>query len=261
LRKDFFDILATVKENDFVRITLATNGMLLSKYYNQINSSCITNVSVSLDSIGQENDAIRGVQGYYKMSTEGMLKINKKIKVVSIFTNRLIPYLQTMISLCKKKGNSYDINLPENKIYFLSSAEAKQSIEFLYPSHDEIDKGMKILKKNGVLPDFIISNAVNYLKNGRFNFTHCALGYTIVDINSNGNVYPGCLVYEPVGNIINDRLEDVIKDSHYIKTARKMYRLSCDVCSCNYGISASYDKPWSAGNYILKRIFDKNKNY
>jgi len=251
LRKDLFEILGSLQQGDFKRIILATNGLLITKYHNQINSSVISEVTVSLDGIGKNYDEIRGVKGGYNKITRALPLLKKRISIMSTFTNKLVTDLEQMISFCQRNNYVYGINIPDTALYFFDSPEVKKNVEALFPSDDEIDKGMAILREKGIMQDYLIANACKFMRERKFEFNHCILGYIEIIIDSKGDVRTGCNVFKPVGNILEHQLRDVLDHHDYRNSTRKMFNLDCGLCSCSYGTSAMYNKPWYIANYIL----------
>ena len=133
LREDLFDILDTCSNDWFDRVVLATNGLLLSRFAEKINKSIITNVTVSLDGGGERNDRIRGIKGYYDKVVNALPSIHRKIKIVSTFSNELLPDLEELLRYCKEQGYAYDINLLDKQMYFFSSKEVCKTIDELWP--------------------------------------------------------------------------------------------------------------------------------
>jgi MoaA/NifB/PqqE/SkfB family radical SAM enzyme len=237
-------------------VVLATNGLLLGRYSEQINNSCITNITVSIDAMEKHNDEIRGVKGYFKKTLGNLLHIkNKKIKIVSVLSNVLVEDLEELITLCRDRGYTYDVNLPDNNMYFFASQEVEESIKKLKPSADELNKLFKILAKNDILTGVILENAKNYMFNGNFLFSHCMQGFIEINIDSKGNVRTGCNVFEPVGNIMEKKVSEIVNSRAYLNSVKKMYAFDCPGCTCGYGISAIYSAPFSTSlSYIKKRI-------
>lgn len=254
LRKDFFEILKTRNQGDFHKIVLATNGLLLERFADQINDSIITNVTVSLDAIGENNDNIRGIKGYYNTAMRGLEKINKRKKIVSTVTKVLVNDLEDLILLCIEKGYDYDINLPNNNLYFCTSEEVKKTLRDLWPSQDDVNKTMEILAKYNILNDKLIQNASLYLTKGRFALSHCMLGYVEVDIESNGDVRTGCNVFGAIGNVNNSNLAEIISSKPYMNSVSRMYNFNCPVCACGYATSIVYENPLSSLSYTMKRL-------
>lgn len=254
LRKDLFYLLDSCEKHWFERVVLATNGLLLGRLAERINQSIITHVTVSLDAVGIRNDRIRGIEGYYNKVISALPRIEKKIKVVSTFTKELIPDMEELIQYCLEHGYTYDVNLPDKHMYFFSSNETRAAVEELWPSPSDISKGLEILSRYNVLPKYVLANAEEFLTNRKFKFNHCIQGYVEINIDSKGGVRTGCNVFAPIGNVLDDELKNIVASQPYRVSVHKMYKLDCPLCTCGYGISALYKKPWSNIGYALKRI-------
>lgn len=89
LGPDLFGILERADCSRFRRITLQTNGILLTKLHRQINDSPITKIGVSMDGLEEHNDAIRGIRGHFKLVFErlGMIR-GKSVQVSATLTRR-----------------------------------------------------------------------------------------------------------------------------------------------------------------------------
>jgi len=254
LRADLFEILSSVDGARFNKVVLATNGLLLKKYAEKINESIITNVTVSLDAKGEKNDSIRGIKGYYEKIIANLRYINKKIKIVSTLNNLLIDNLEEMILWCRDNGYEYDINLPDNNMYFLAGKDVKAALQKLKLNNEQIHKVFYLLKKYNVVNGVVLDNAKAYMISGKFIFKHCMQGYLEVNIDSQGNVRSGCNVFQPIGNILNNSLEDIINSDDYLNSVKKMFSFDCPGCTCGYGISATYGNPLSVWSYIQRRL-------
>ena len=254
LRKDLFEVLGICNPDWFDKIILDTNGLLLSRFQDKINTSVITDVNVSLDGIGETNDRIRGVKGYYNKVIKSLQPIHKKKHIVSNFTKFLIPDLEKLITYAEEQGYGYSVNLLDKQLRFFSSKEVQDTVESLWPSEEDIEKGLQILSEHKILPDYILEEAHCFLTQRRFKFNHCMLGYFVVNIDSIGAVRTGCNVFEPVGNILEQNLKDIINSATYNDSARTMYQLKCPLCTCGYESSVHYKHPWKAALYALKQI-------
>jgi MoaA/NifB/PqqE/SkfB family radical SAM enzyme len=254
LRQDLFEILSFANGTRFNKVVLATNGLLLKKYAGKINDSIITNITVSLDSIGENNDIIRGIKGYYDKVISNLKYIQKKIKIVSTLNKLLIDNLEEMILWCNNNGYEYDINIPDNNMYFLASKDVKVALQKLKLNNEEIYKTFELLNNYDIIKGVISDNAKAYMISGKFIFRHCTQGYIEVNIDSLGNVRSGCNVFKSIGNILNNSLEEIINSDDYLRSAKKMFSLDCPGCTCGYGISAIYANPISAWRYIQRRL-------
>lgn len=254
LRRDLFDILTTVTEGDFERVCLATNGLLLPRFAGKINSSPITHVSVSIDAMGETNDRLRGVEGYFATAMKGLESLNVKRKVVSTVTSALIPDLEELILYCKARGYAFDINLPDYNLYFFSSGNVRETVESLWPDDEEVNRAMEILTRHGVINSRLERYARYYLKNRKISFPHCVLGFLESNIDSTGNLRTGCNVFRPVGNVRDSSLTELLDSEDYARSVRKMYDLKCRGCVCGYAVSVTYRHPLNSLGYIKRRL-------
>lgn len=254
VRQDFFEILSQIPPNSFKRIVLATNGLLTGKYKDEINNSIITNLSVSFDAMGENNDQIRGIPGYFEKVMTNLEGINKPIKIVSNFTNMLSDDIDKMIELCKQRGYGFDVNLLDSSPYFFDNEEVVKSINSLKPTQEQVEKVITSMKKHNLLNYNIEKNIREFTKNNKFCFKHCMLGYFGIYIASNGDVRTGCYTYKPIGNILNSSVSDLLQSEAYKKSVLNMYNLKCPLCTCGYGISAVYSNPLASLEYIKRRL-------
>jgi MoaA/NifB/PqqE/SkfB family radical SAM enzyme len=257
LRKDLFVILRKFSDNDF-KVVLATNGLLLNKYADQINDSIINNVKVSIDGLWEKNDVIRGVNGYYKTAMEGLKHIRKKVTIASVLNNYLVDDLENLIKFCRDHGYNYDVHLPSANTYFHQSEEVQKFLKQLWPTIPNIYKAFDILEKYNILSGTVLDNARAYMLKGRFAFQHCILGFIKLYIDSQGNVRTGCYEYNPVGNLIHSSFEEIINSPEYHNSVIDMFNLKCRGCTCGYAISATYDKPFDSLKYLKKRMKEIN---
>lgn len=256
LRSDLFDILGTVKMGDFHKVVLATNGLLLDRYSEKINDSIITNITVSLDGIGENNDMIRGVKGYYATVLNGLNKIkNKKIKIISTITNILANDIEDLILFCIDRNYEYGVNLPDNQMPYFSSEEVSEAIRLLWPSPKDIAKIISILYKYNIDSSYILDRYRSYLVNNcQIDIRHCMLGYFMINILSNGDIETGCSYIKPAGNILNSSLDEIITKREYLSYAKRMFNLDCKKCSCGMEISLTYHNPVRNIPYIIRRL-------
>lgn len=89
IRADIFDILEFAGNAGIPRITLATNGYLVGKYRKELASVRIDRVVISIDDVGEINDAIRGRKGAFQNALEA-LDIFKDIGVKSREVNTTV---------------------------------------------------------------------------------------------------------------------------------------------------------------------------
>ena len=240
LRGDFFQILKTVEMLKFEKNTLATNGLLLDKYYKEINDSCLTDLGVSIDGLAEVNDKIRGVPGGFNRVVESLDLIKgKRITIMSTLSSSLAYDLEGLFRLIEEKGLLWDMNLPDNSPYFLKSID----VDDFWPKPKDVDTISETIHKNldkpfmGRISESQLSYMEKYLKKEKIEEPPCFLGYTDIDIDSEGKVYSGCYVLPEIGNILNNDLKSILASNLYQDRLHNMLGRNCPGCNCGYELN------------------------
>jgi MoaA/NifB/PqqE/SkfB family radical SAM enzyme len=256
LREDFFDILKETENHSFEKITLATNGLLLDRYTDEINSSPLTDLGVSIDGLEETNDRIRGVDGYFKKVTTSLNDIEgKRITIMTTLMSLNEKDLQDLIQLCEKNNWKWDFNLPDDRLYFFKGVDIGQ----MWPSKSQTRKIFQILSSlRGLeamsrINDIQIGYAEKYLLRENIKEPMCFLGYTDIDIDADGNVYSGCYSMQPIGNILKNDLDEILQNQRFKKRLEDMIHRKCPGCSCGYELNIGIERlPTYAFDRIIK---------
>jgi MoaA/NifB/PqqE/SkfB family radical SAM enzyme len=218
LRRDFFDILADADTTPFSTISLQTNGLLLRDLADRVNSSPITHVTISLDAVGERNDSIRGVQGYYTRALKGMELLNGKTRIIAMTLNQVgAADLGELISHVEMFGGYLACNLPDDRLYFLRDAD----LTGMWPDEKTSETIVQTLQArlSSQFAPYELDYIRKYLRAGDIGRLElnppCVLGYTTLYIASNGDVRSGCYVLSPLGNIIQQDLVAILQSPEY----------------------------------------------
>ncbi len=153
LRRDLFAVLEHAAPLGFERIILATNGLLLDRFAGEVNRSCITNLTVSIDDLADTNNAIRGVPGYFDRVLRNLTLIqDKRIKLATLLTNQLASDIHGLIQICKSRNYLLDVNLPSFDLPYASSSAAREGIHALWPTEKDVERVLQALVEAGYLP-------------------------------------------------------------------------------------------------------------
>lgn len=236
LRRDFFDILTEIDPSPFTTIGVQTNGLLLQRFAEKVNASPLTHVSVSLDAVGERNDQIRGVHGYFDRAISGLKLLQGKTRIIAMTLNQLGAHdLETLINHVEELGGYLACNLPDNRLYFLQDAE----LAGLWPDDHTTEHLVRTLAERlgRQFTHYELDYIRRYLRHGnpslRDENPPCVLGYTTLYIASDGTLRTGCYVLPPVGNILEHDIADIIDSPEYRRQAQAMLRLQCPGCACN----------------------------
>jgi MoaA/NifB/PqqE/SkfB family radical SAM enzyme len=254
---------AIMKES---RILLITNGLLLKKKAREVLDSGIDIVCISLDGIGEVNDMIRGVPGYYQRIIEGIEELKRidtkkkvRINIGTTLVSHNIHQVPELIDLARELDISWSFNLFDTSAYHFRNLDDPLSLKQI--DEQLIDETIGYMSRErrkapksmvGIDPlglDF----AREYLK-GKEPFFHCILGYVRIYIDSYKNVYSGCWALPPIGNLGREELKTLLKSHQYKERLKKMYRLECPYCTCGYLINCLVNHPFSGLQFIFRNI-------
>ncbi len=254
VRKDFFDVLRRAKTDNFRKIIVQTNGLLLKRFQDRVNDSPITHVNVSVDGMRATNDRIRGVQGYFDLAVEGIRSLRGKRAAFSVTLNGLSAHeLRDLAAVARDLGAGIEFNILSKSLFFLANSD----IATMWPdsaSAGEIEAFVRdVMKRPGYEVDYIRK----YYGHEAVDEPPCVLGYLQVFVLSNGDVLTGCYPLPPVGNILESSLREVLESDAYTRQAKAMLRRECPGCTCGVESSLAMQNPLSSALYEIGQLIPK----
>ena len=267
IRKDIGEIIKMAKEIVGGTVYLGTNGLLLEKKAQILVDSEIDYVSVSIDGIGETNDKIRGIPGYFERAVSGIKRLRNLIdenedstcvcNIGTTITPSNVDQIPQLIGLAKKLGTHWNFNLLDNNIHCARSLDLS---ELFVNDPETVDSNFAFLHETTkqasgafVLDPASIKYARKYLKK-KTRYAHCFLGYYRIYVDAFMNVYPGCYVLPPVGNLQNDNLHDIIARALYKARTRQMFRMECPGCTCGYLYNCMIEELPTTLIYFFKKL-------
>ena len=110
LHPEFFQIISYIKSKG-LWCAVDTNGTLIEKNVDQLLSSKIDIISVSIDSVGEIHDGIRGVPGTFQKAVDGIRALRAKspkfrpiIRINCVITGYSFDHLGEVYQLAKDLG-------------------------------------------------------------------------------------------------------------------------------------------------------------
>jgi len=267
LRKDIGEVAgkasSIIKDS---RILVITNGLLLKNKAKELLDGGADFVCISLDGVGEVNDKIRGVPGYYERVIEGIEELKRidtkkkvKINIGATLLSLNIHQVPQLINLARELGISWSFNLFDTSSYHFRNIDAPDLLRKIDENLiDETIQHMSEERKKypqtmvGIDP-VGLEFAREYLKGGK-PFFHCILGYLRVYIDSYTNVYSGCWALPPLGNLKGGKLKDILNSPRYRERLREMYELKCPYCTCGYLINCLFDNPRGGIRFLFRNI-------
>jgi MoaA/NifB/PqqE/SkfB family radical SAM enzyme len=251
------DIGVLVKEASllgFRNIMLVTNGLLLEGKAEELCKNGITHITVSIDGIGSTDDKIRGIPGSFDRSIKGIKAVQRLKKdmgldipvtiITTILLNQNVEEIPKLIELSRSLGVNWLFNLLDPN---LDIFEGIPFSALLVKNEKSIDETIDYLKETCKNYPQLISTcghmlefARRYLKGKNPYDFHCAHGYKMVYLGSHGEVYLGCYAMDPIGNLRENKLRDILDSEQVRDLARKMYSMECPGCTNRYEINMAY---------------------
>jgi MoaA/NifB/PqqE/SkfB family radical SAM enzyme len=131
----------------------------LGRFADRINDSPITHVAVSLDAVGERNDQIRGIPGYFATAIKGILLLRDKTTIIAMTLNQIgAGDLDELLGQVRIAGGYLACNLPDNRLYFLRDA----SLAGLWPDAETSDAIVDILRSR--LPEQFADYELDYIR-------------------------------------------------------------------------------------------------
>ena len=253
LRSDIGDLIKEASRIGFENIIVVTNGLLLEKKSVELVNSGVTHVTVSIDGFGSSNDEIRGIPGSYEISIRGIKAVQDAMKEagrrveITILTTILLKNnfrdVPKLIEVARKLDVYWSFNLLDPNLDIFCGIPFHELLVQDEKVVDEVlDHIEKVHRESPWLVytcDHMLEYARNYLKGKKPYDFHCVHGYKMIYLGAHGEVYPGCWVMEPLGNLRRDRLCDLIGSEKHREAALKMYHMECPGCTNRYEVNVS----------------------
>ncbi|MBU7038611.1 MAG: radical SAM protein [Theionarchaea archaeon] len=249
LREDATLLIKEARNLGFKEVAIQTNGLLLCNRAEELVKSGITDISISVDGIGKTNNIIRGIPYAYDASLLGIkaitllaktLKKKINVRISTTLTKYSIEEVPMLLEVCRDLGISFRINLLDKNPYEFRGVEMSAlSID----NKQVVDKTLDHIETMKKETPWIISedsNALEYVRaycKGTPKEFLCAHGYLSVYLSSRGEVYSGCWVLNPIGNLRKTKLRNILRSDEYKRRAQQMFVKKCPGCTCGYALN------------------------
>jgi MoaA/NifB/PqqE/SkfB family radical SAM enzyme len=254
LRKDLFHILSKAKTSIFKRIIMQTNGLLIKKLHNEINDSPITDLAVSIDGLKDTNDLIRGIRGYFDLGMEGIKLLRGKRVAISVTLNRLSAgQLDDLAIAAREIGADVEYNILSRSISFIKNAD----LDGMWPEPDDVSRITTFLSHTLKRPAYEVDYVDKYYRRENCAEPPCVLGYLQVFVLSNGDVHTGCYPLNPIGNILRNKLANILRSEAYIRQCESMIRRECPGCTCGVESSLAMKYGGSSAFFYLSHLNER----
>ena len=249
LRKDLTELVAYCAKNGFT-VGLTTNAVLLNgEKLEELISSGLRSIAVSLDALEAEYDDIRGMQGAFKKVESSLRMIAEKkreraldayvnftlmknnmdqLPAVKNFTDKIgIP-----LALCLLDSSSFIFDLEDNKNkLWISEDKDFRALgrvkEFL--------RAEKARDAGSLLTNFpAIDFMENYFRDPVQEKILCVSSQDRIIIDAYGELLGGCMAMGTFGNLSKEPFRELRKAQKYGRAKKNMLYKVCKGCSCGY---------------------------
>lgn len=257
LRKDLPESVQKSSDIGFKHISVITNGLLLNDGKAEtLLESGLTAMGISIDGIGETHDMIRGIKGAYERSLSALKTLvelrDDKYHYLNLWVSTTLMrpnmgQIEEIIEMCERLNVRIILNLLDTSPYFLSGVDASDLIIKDQKELDAFIDRMHELKKKypSVLTEFhvAIEYARKHFSDPKRKDIPCCMGYHSIYVGAHGEVYSGCWVLKPLGNLREEKLEEIINSEEYKKRLYNMFMKKCPGCTCGYSSSLIYHVP------------------
>jgi MoaA/NifB/PqqE/SkfB family radical SAM enzyme len=238
LRGDVFQIIESFAQRG-MSVNLCTNGLLLKKYRDEVRSSGMTCVTISLDgATAASHDKIRGIPGSYKQIEEGIEHLLKTPR-----SSRPILRVRMTVS----NHNAREISPFYERWHTIADDVLLQPVhrctDAFYTGMDETDLKIdpEIIARQVVDTPFAndnyIKRLINSLKTSNsFPHQNCYAGVLMARIDPWGNVYPCLEQHVRIGSVRENDFQTIWNSDNFDKERKRL--ASNRPCSCWYNNTA-----------------------
>lgn len=213
--------------------SMCTNGALLADRAQDIISSGLDHIIVSMDGSARSHDNLRGKRGFFRLAEKGIDTVIGKrstnqpsVSVRMLLHEDNIEEIPLLVSRWGKTGDGIflqPLHSGTHNLYRMHGLSHVSSTSRL----------RMILETTGLNSNSYNSLMVEYLENPeRFRNLPCLAGHFVVRIAPNGNVYPCVEQLDLAGNLRLNSFPEIWRSERFDNIRNKLARRK--TCSCFY---------------------------
>lgn len=242
-----FDAIVTYIKSKNIEIALATNGMNIADKISIIKKT-VSNVSISLDGIGESHDKFRSTKGSFDnlIKSISLLRNNGiRVRISSMIWRENIDQLEQMILLAKKMG-VYRIHFS----MLVSAGRAADNIDKIALADDDyeivVERIHKLIEKYSGKDIMVSVIRDKYIDSES---ESCHGGERILHINVRGDIFPCSWIakcslaneYQSTWSAGN--IEACFKKAKLLQSLVRKRKSILDICGCPAMASHYYNDP------------------
>ena len=247
IRDDLSSVVRKAHDLKFERIHLVTNGLLLTRERSiQLIENGITSVYFSLNGSENAHDTTRGIKGAYARTMEAIQSLvelrdsrfpHLEITVITMVMGVTVDHILEVADMCRR----WSIGLALAPLDTSPPWQGVVPADLLTINQQQLNHVIDEMHRMKRVSSSLIHDSHTSLEYVRSCFTSrrrtdipCYLGYLLVFVGAHGEVYPGCWVLSPVGELRQSSLKQIIGSKEYKKRVQDMFLKNCPCCVCDY---------------------------
>ena len=247
IRDDLPSVVRKAYDLKFDRIHVITNGLLLTRERSiELIENGITSVYVSLNGNEHSHDTTRGIKGAYTRTMEAIQSLvelrdsrfpHLEISVITMVMGVTVDYIIEMADICRQ----WNIGLSLAPLDTSLPCQGVVPADLLTINQQKLNHVIDEMHRMKRVSPSLIHDSHTSLEYVRNCFTNrrrttipCYLGYLLIFVGAHGEVYPGCWVLPPVGELRQTLLKQIVNSKEYRKRVQDMFLKKCPGCVCDY---------------------------
>lgn len=235
-REDLHHIISHIRAHG-IKALVVTNGL---KIRQDLVDARPDFISVSLDFADASHDRYRNVKGAYKKAIRALAFYSSQkrtfghgLGVNIILLKENMYRLRDIIEIARGGGADSVSIQPPVRAQFRDEADGP--LEFDDADIGEVERILDDLKRE--YGEYIsqsrmfLQNIPHYLGGRAGHEMFCFAGGTFLNVDPCGDVVP-CLYMPPVGNVVQDRLRDIVGKASFRQVHQRIIRGQCPGCYC-----------------------------
>lgn len=249
-RKDFLQIVKKCHQLSDT-LSLTTNGYLFNdeQSVKNILDAGINRITFSYHGrhIHDEFTGVNGAELRIINALRYIKTIGKDvfIKIGTLYTGDNIDVISDMLDFCEENGLMLFIELLDYSMPIFRESNLSNEKPLSKISEKQITSDILLMqkwidnKRSVVLSDSSLKFIDAYL-HGKQLSGQCPSGLTDIYLDCDGNIYSGCWVLPPIGNIRENTLAQIMNGDLYKSNINNMLMGKCINCTCNYVFRSSF---------------------
>lgn len=255
MRNDIVDIISYANKIG-LDVGIITNGYLLDREIieNTVKAG-VASFSISIDGVGVDFDNIRGTKGAYQKVLDSC-KILSEYRIkhgyiyFTLMQNTLNNY-KDVFAIAEEFGFSFVVNLFDYTPYLFKDLKKTKDLFWIdngsFSFLESFQKFISGKKQNNPKSTYNTYSEIkyfkDYFKDPLQKKIPCIVSQQRIGIDSQGNVYGGCLSMKSFGNLKEKSLKNIINTTKYKAAHKDMFFKRCPGCSCGYSINMRHFLP------------------